>query len=279
MIGTTGYLFGGVETITAQSPWFYIIFILPFASVVFSVRIVQRTLATILFPVVYYLCFFRFDGSRMAREVVFSGVSLNLVVATIFMSVMLGQMIYNLNRNNFFQSREDKKQRREIRDLANHDQLTGLYNRRKFEERIQEEFKRSKRYDLDLTVMIIDLDHFKHVNDTFGHQTGDEVLEVIGDIISSATRRSDLAGRYGGEEFCVALPETHLEKSLELAQRIRERLKERTFQSNGEEFNVTCSIGVAQLEEEEEFSDLLERADNLLYDAKHEGRDCVICPE
>jgi len=277
VIGTTAYLFGGVETITASTPWFYIIFTLPFGSVIFSVRIVRRTLSTVLIPVVYFLAFFQLDWIRITRELVFTGVYLNLMVAMIVLSILLGQMIYNLNRSNFFQSRERKKQRRRIRTLANHDQLTGLYNRRKIEERIREEFKRSLRYDLRLTIMIIDLDHFKHVNDTFGHQTGDQVLEEVGEIIQSTTRRSDLAARYGGEEFCVVLPETGIDQSLDRAERLREQLKERTFQSNGEEFSVTCSIGVARLEDEEEYSELMERADDLLYEAKHEGRDCVIC--
>lgn len=277
VVGTTAYLFGGLDSITANTPWFYIIYLLPFISVVFSVRIVRRTLATALIPVVYFVSFFRLDWTRMVTESTYAGVSVNLVGATIFLSILLGQMIYNLNREYYFGSRERKTQRRKIQKLANHDQLTGLYNRRKFEDRLQEEFNRAQRYDLDLTVMIIDLDHFKHINDTFGHQAGDRVLEEIGDVIRSTTRRSDLTARYGGEEFCVALPETELDKALEIAERLRETLKKRTFQSNGEEFNVTCSIGVAELENEEEYSSLLERADDLLYDAKHEGRDCVIC--
>jgi diguanylate cyclase (GGDEF)-like protein len=277
VVGSTAYLFGGIDSITASSPWFYIIYILPFISVVFSVWIGRRTLATALIPIVYFVSFFRLDWTRMIYEISFAGVSFNLVAAMTLLSILLGQMIYNLNREYYFGSRERKIQRRKIQELANHDQLTDLYNRRKFEDRLREEFNRAQRYDLDLTVMIIDLDHFKHINDTFGHQAGDRVLEEVGDVIQSTTRRSDLTARYGGEEFCVALPKTELDKALEIAERLREALKERTFHSNGEEFNVTCSIGVAELKDEEQYSSLLERADDLLYDAKHEGRDCVIC--
>lgn len=279
VVGSTGYLFGRLPAVDAQTPWFYFVFVLPFVSIVFSVRIYRRTLATILFPVAYLLGFFSFELSITRWDTVFFGVSANLIVACIVLSVILGHMVYNLNRGNFFQSRQHKKQRREIRKLANYDHLTGLYNRRQFDSRLKEELVRARRYDKNLSVMVIDLDHFKEVNDTHGHQAGDDVLEEIGDIVRDQTRRNDLACRYGGEEFCVALIETGIGEAEELAERLREDLARRTFRANGTEFQVTCSAGIVEYENEEDYTTLLKKADQALYVAKEQGRNCVVCQE
>lgn len=279
VVGSTGYLFGRLPAVDAETPWFYLVFVLPFVSIVFSVRIYRRILGTVLFPLVYLLGFFSFDLSVTSWETAFFGVSANLILAMIVLSVLVGHMVYNLNRGNFFQSRQQKKQRLEIRKLANYDHLTGLYNRRQFDSRLEEEMVRTRRYEKRLSVMVIDLDHFKEVNDTHGHQAGDDVLEEIGTIIQEEIRRNDLACRYGGEEFCVALIETGIEKAEEIAQRLREELARSTFRANGAEFQVTCSVGLVEFKNEEDYTDLLKQADQALYDAKEQGRNCVVRQE
>lgn len=124
---------------------------------------------------------------------------------------------------------------------------------------------------------MFDIDYFKEVNDNYGHTVGDQVLERIGEIVQRETRDVDLAGRYGGEEFCVVMPQTDLEGAERLAQRIREAIKSETFRGNGETFTVTCSFGIASLEEiilDPEA--LLKAADDALYEAKNSGRNCVV---
>jgi diguanylate cyclase (GGDEF)-like protein len=277
VIAATGYIFGNVDGITIRTPWFEVAYVIPFATVVISTRIYRRIWGTIIVPLIYSVSFLGFNTGPEAWGYKFIGMSLNLIVATVFLSVLLGHFIYHLNRSSFFQSRKGKIQRKKIHELAIHDQLTGLYNRREFENRLEEEFFRSKRYNDDLSILMLDLDHFKNINDTHGHPAGDEVLREIGDLIEEKTRKTDIPCRYGGEEFCIALVKSSISTAEDIAQRIRQKLSQRRFDHNGTSFSVTCSIGISQLQpDDENFSSLLERTDEALYDAKSRGRDCVV---
>jgi diguanylate cyclase (GGDEF)-like protein/PAS domain S-box-containing protein len=172
---------------------------------------------------------------------------------------------------------ERKKAERELEHMATTDYLTGLHNRLFFMERLEEEFIRARRYRSPLSLMILDLDRFKQVNDTFGHLTGDEVLTRAAKLMSTTLRKVDIVGRYGGEEFCALLPETSLEGAMTLAERLRKQFEEEAFLEDTEpSFNVTCSIGVATLSDGMEgVSDLLRKADDALYLAKEGGRNQV----
>lgn len=162
-------------------------------------------------------------------------------------------------------------------ELARTDDLTGLANRRVLIERLDEEVERSQRYGNDLSVLLLDLDDFKQVNDRFGHQVGDEVLRNLGALLEEQIRDSDVVGRYGGEEFGAILPQTGVEESLELAERILGQVRRESFESDGNQFSVTCSIGVAEHEESDgDGDDLLRRADEALYRAKDAGRNRVV---
>ncbi len=165
----------------------------------------------------------------------------------------------------------------ELERLARTDDLTGLANRRHFMERLREEFQRHARYKSPFTVLLLDLDHFKEINDMHGHLVGDCVLSAVGRILREMCRLTDYAGRYGGEEFCLALTETSAEDGKRLAERIRTRIAEETFPSNGgSNLQATCSIGLAQLRGEgDSIADLLARADAALYEAKALGRNRV----
>lgn len=174
------------------------------------------------------------------------------------------------------------RQQEETRRMATLDPLTGLFNRRHFGERLQAEFDRALRYGHSLALVMLDLDRFKAVNDTHGHGGGDRVLVEVGALLSRALRTSDLAVRYGGEEFCLLLPETSGQEALRVAERLRAALSGGCFRADdGRGMGpITASFGVAeQGPEDREPHRLLERADGALYRAKREGRDRVCMAE
>ncbi|MBE0515474.1 diguanylate cyclase [Sulfurimonas sp.] len=169
-----------------------------------------------------------------------------------------------------------KVRTREIELLSQTDSLTGLWNRRHLEESLESEFKRAKRYNKELSIMIIDLDHFKYINDTYGHMAGDEVLREVSAAIKECQRETDFIGRYGGEEIVIILPETDLHTSSNIAETVRETVESRPVEFEGEVINVTASIGISSLRKEHEnFATLFSEADEALYNAKKLGRNRV----
>lgn len=156
------------------------------------------------------------------------------------------------------------------------DGLTGIYNRRHFESRLKEECERHRRYNRKLSMIMFDIDFFKKVNDTYGHQCGDHVLKGVSSGIASIIRKTDCLARYGGEEFCCLLPETELEPAIMLAERFRAHVMEMTLLYQDAEVGVTISLGVSEFEENDAPEMLLKRADNALYDAKRTGRNKVV---
>ena len=161
---------------------------------------------------------------------------------------------------------------RERDHLARTDPVTGLMNRRAAEEVLEREASRAQRFGSRISVGLIDLDHFKQVNDRFGHGTGDEVLRRVADVANKTLRASDMAARWGGEEFLVVLTDTGFEGALMCAERIRAAVERLELARVG---NVTISAGVSELVRGEEVSIALLRADELLYKAKSAGRNCV----
>jgi len=154
------------------------------------------------------------------------------------------------------------------------DGLTGLYNHRHFQEQLEVEVKRAQRYDLALSLIMIDLDHFKEFNDTYGHLEGDSLLRKIAQILKSSLRETDLVARYGGEEFAVILPETDKEGASIAAERVRKTVSEQTFGEVGAK--MTISLGVASYPDDACLrADLIRQADEALYRAKREGRNCT----
>jgi diguanylate cyclase (GGDEF)-like protein len=166
----------------------------------------------------------------------------------------------------------------EVQTMATIDWLTNLYNRRHFFRLGEEEIARARRYRHDISVIMIDIDHFKSVNDTHGHSVGDEVLCAIAKRILAGLRQSDIAGRYGGEEFALVLPETDLESAAEIvAERLRDTIASRPIDTAEGPLHVTISVGVAGVDvSHENLLDALTRADSGLYAAKHAGRNKVI---
>jgi diguanylate cyclase (GGDEF)-like protein/PAS domain S-box-containing protein len=152
------------------------------------------------------------------------------------------------------------------------DILTEVYNRQKFYEMLLQEIKESKRYNTHLSLIMFDIDHFKFVNDTYGHQAGDAVLKETAKLISKHIRDADLLARYGGEEFMILTPHTDRENAFMLAKKLRETV--RTARFNGVQ-HITCSFGVAQFHSSDTIDSFLKRIDDALYRAKNNGRDRV----
>lgn len=159
------------------------------------------------------------------------------------------------------------------RRLANTDGLTGLYNHRHLQERLRQEIERAERYDRPLSVVMVDLDHFKRYNDTFGHPRGDEVLIQVSQTLRQVSRASDIVARYGGEEFTLILPETPASDAGVLAERARQQIE--SLEIGGVRTRVTLSLGVAAHVRGSSKEDLIESADAALYAAKRRGRNRV----
>ena len=165
-----------------------------------------------------------------------------------------------------------------LQKLAITDALTSLYNSRHFYSQIELEVDRSNRYGHPLSLLLLDIDHFKEYNDTYGHLEGNKVLQQIGSVIRSCLRKMDSAYRYGGEEFTVILPETSVEEAQIVAQRILTAVADEVFTPQpGKEVSVTVSIGVTQYCLKEDISTFVQRSDSAMYTSKSGGRNQVSC--
>jgi diguanylate cyclase (GGDEF)-like protein/PAS domain S-box-containing protein len=175
---------------------------------------------------------------------------------------------------------ERKKMEDELKHMATHDHLTGLYDRNVLEQQLNDEIQRASRYNHNLSVFMLDIDHFKTINDNYGHQIGDKILQHFAKELEFSIRNTDYPTRYGGEEFVVILPETPLPKAEELAERLRNQIAEHRFPiDNDEDINLTISIGIATFPENAQTGqELLEVADSAMYAAKEAGRNQVKTP-
>lgn len=165
-------------------------------------------------------------------------------------------------------------------EVAQTDALTILLNRRAIIRELQQEVFRAERYGSMLSVSIVDVDHFKFINDTYGHTIGDEVLKQVAERLRDSIRTPDIVGRYGGEEFIIVLPNSDARAASEQASRLCKQMSEKVIRVKEHDIQVTLSIGVAQLRGGEDTWDiLLNRADNAMYEAKKRGRACWVVAE
>ncbi|MGQ8365906.1 diguanylate cyclase [Glaciecola sp. 1036] len=164
-----------------------------------------------------------------------------------------------------------------LKQISRIDGLTNLFNRRYWQERFEREYKLTIRNKTDISVLILDIDHFKGVNDTYGHQAGDAVIQKLADIIRVATRETDIPGRYGGEEFVILLPDTPGENAKTVAERIRKLAEKTTVTHETTAINFTVSVGIAEFNTGfKQPLAWLQAADTALYDAKNSGRNRVV---
>ncbi len=164
----------------------------------------------------------------------------------------------------------------ELQRLSSTDRLTGLFNRGHWEEMLRQEYARHCRYERNAALVMFDIDHFKKINDTYGHQAGDAVIQQTAEIIRTSMRDADTAGRYGGEEFVVLLPDTDSEGALSVAERLRQSIEAHEVNYEGHSIRFTVSLGIADLSQPiSGYAQLIERADNALYASKSAGRNRV----
>jgi len=171
---------------------------------------------------------------------------------------------------------QSRANQEELERLANLDSLTGLHNRRAILHRLDEEIKQVRRYKGELSLTMLDIDHFKKVNDQYGHLTGDEVLENVAALMQQNVRNTDTVGRYGGEEFIVVLPKTDLSSAGIMAERLRKAIEAAEMRdSEGNTFGITVSQGLSSYKPGEDELALISHADDALYRAKQNGRNRV----
>ena len=197
----------------------------------------------------------------------------------IFKPMHFEELLLRLKR--VFKERQLRKERstmlKNLEELAITDELTQLYNSRHFFKQLDLEIYRSKRYEHPLSLLFLDIDHFKKYNDAYGHLQGDKVLIRLGQIIKSCLRTMDSAYRYGGEEFTVVLPETDGKEAVVVAPRIRALMEAEKFMpETGKIVKITVSIGVTEYCPDERVSSFVERADKAMYIAKQKGRNKVV---
>ena len=206
-------------------------------------------------------------GSFLAGEP--AGVGFALVfVHLVLMSALMIEFLRAYGDTVFSQRLEVHQAER----LASVDELTKVENRRGLERRLRSEAERMLRTGVPYSVVVVDLDHFKHVNDTFGHVAGDDVLRDVGRVLREGVRDGDHVGRWGGEEFAVVCPAASTDAASSLAERLRHAIRSTSFTDGIE---LTASFGVAEARPEESIEEVVERADAALYTAKREGRDRV----
>lgn len=168
-----------------------------------------------------------------------------------------------------------------LKEQVRTDALTGLYNFRFFSDTLPLEMERSRRSFQALSLIVLDIDHFKKFNDTWGHELGNHALMLVANLISLTIRKLDYACRFGGEEFVVLLPNTDLRQAKNVAERLREAIQNTPLVHNGRSLSVTASLGVDEFRNYHSDSPetFLKRVDSFLYDAKRDGRNCVKSPE
>lgn len=163
-----------------------------------------------------------------------------------------------------------------LRELSDTDQLTGLFNRRKLKNELTLHYETFKRHSLPMSILIFDLDHLKTINDVLGHHAGDDVILAVGDACRMVLRKTDIACRFGGDEFVVVLPNTDLQHAVQFAERLRECCNQALNRFSIDNTTVTVSIGVAtMLPTDSSYEDVLKHADKALYEAKRQGKNQV----
>lgn len=187
--------------------------------------------------------------------------------------IRVGQTIFKyLSGNNI-----ETKYHEEIYRLTTIDGLTETYNKRFFLDALERELNRSQRYDRQLALALFDIDHFKSVNDRFGHLAGDYVLRELSGLIAQNVRRQDILARYGGEEFAIILPEIDKDGAVSVCEKLRELTEKHVFSYNGADIPVTISLGIHQFDQTfESVEDFIARTDAKLYAAKQAGRNRVV---
>jgi diguanylate cyclase (GGDEF)-like protein len=216
----------------------------------------------------------RVNEKTMGVFIIFgSGLSKEVIPAVEIFTAQMGISLQNAQLTQQLKSSLDYQQ-----ELAHTDALTGIYNRRYLYQLAGREFDIAMRYQHPLSVIMFDIDHFKNINDTFGHMAGDHILQQVTGIARAELRSADVIGRYGGEEFVIILPMTNAKQAYSLAERIRKKVEALRIQPDKADASVTLSIGISEIyhaAQNKSVDHLIRSADEAMYDAKHAGRNCT----
>jgi polar amino acid transport system substrate-binding protein len=193
-----------------------------------------------------------------------------LLAGVVLFSSLFFFHYYTIRRAN----RQLQQANRKLERISQHDHLTGMPNRLYLQQAFEYELERYHRYGHVFALLLMDIDHFKRINDAFGHVFGDEVLKTMADLLSENVRGSDIAGRWGGEEFLILCPETDLQGAWSLAEQLRKLIAQTDF--GADDMVITASFGVTDFRDDEMIEDCIKRADQALYQAKHSGRNQTI---
>lgn len=269
LMGFTGFtyvLFGFLGG--PERPWLHTGMMFPLITMLFIVPVLTRLALSFGTAAVVLGASFGLHPSYLREPFVLNLFGMTFGIA--LLGTMMGHAFYELLRRNFVQ-------RRELTRLAYVDSLTGVANRARFLTLAEGEVARAQRYHRPLSLLVLDVDHFKRVNDSFGHLAGDAALRELGQALATSVRASDLVGRLGGEEFGVVLPETDARAAGELAERLRLSVHGVSVPSESGPTAMSVTIGASQLGSAAEgLKELLIRADRALYQGKRAGRDRVV---
>jgi len=198
-----------------------------------------------------------------------------IVIIMLFVSLIISFYLYKRIKNIFkVYSKTTRELLEKVDFEAKHDHLTKVPNRRYFNEKLEEEFYRAKRYNEPLSLAILDIDFFKKINDTYGHDAGDKVLKKLAEFCSTHIRKSDFFARWGGEEFVFIFPHTDIQKAKKICEKIKNELQNDKKIQTPIKFTISC--GITQLRDEDSMDTFLKRADKALYEAKEGGRDKIV---
>jgi diguanylate cyclase (GGDEF)-like protein len=246
------------------------IYILPPVVFFFAGLKVGMVIITLFIFIISVLMFYPDDTLLLTTYTL--GYKVRFIVS--FLTTILFATIYEYSRMKNIE--KFTKMNDELKHLAMHDSLTGLANRRFAQNQLERESARAKRSDSVVCVVLCDIDKFKVINDTYGHDCGDEVLKFISEIMSSTIREQDLVARWGGEEFIFILPNTPSSDGANLAEQIRKKIQERPLNYDNTVIHITASFGVSVLDKNTEIKQALTQTDDAMYIAKRNGRNQVV---
>ena len=254
-----------INYVTVHDPYTYLwsLLLIPGLLVILSFPSWKITIITVIV----------FEGIKYGLEIYnYDGSIPHMYLIRLIYGSIIEVMIYSILI--FYRTKIDKLFK-QLQELTLIDALTGVYNRRYFDIYIDKVIPFSRRTNTPLLLVLFDIDHFKKVNDDYGHNFGDEVLKELAEVVGAIVRKSDGFVRFGGEEFAIIMPETTIETGMTIAERIRKAIEKTEFRYKGKKVPITISLGVTKYDDVT-IKELIERADQALYRAKKNGRNQVV---
>jgi diguanylate cyclase (GGDEF)-like protein len=246
------------------------------ASIVVGAIFLIRPLVSTIIYLASYLCYYYLISLTIVEHQVLLSNRVNGVTA-FALGLFLSVMTWQYNYISITQKRRIKKQQEQLERMAYYDSLTGLCNMHFFNRMIKKEISSAQRYQHETVIMILDIDEFKNINDTYGHLVGDQILKQLSQLLISNVREADMVFRYGGEEFIILAPNTTLEEGFVLAEKLRKLIAEKEFKADSATTHLTASLGLSLLNTDKDrgVEITLSNADKALYLAKKQGKNRV----